>query len=71
MNSNVLDQPAEALPVSPEFLEMMQTLHFETLRELLHYPAWQLLGMEGFGYRSLKELVTLLEENGLTDCLKE
>ncbi len=71
VNDEVLDQPVAQLPVSPEFLQMMQTLHFQTLRDLLHYPAHQLLQLDGFGYRMLKELITLLEHNNLTGCLRE
>jgi hypothetical protein len=50
---------------------MMQTLHLQTLRDLLQHPVHRLLRMEGFGYRMLKELIQLLEQNGLTDYLKE
>ncbi len=50
---------------------MMRGLEFATLRNLLQHPAHQLLKMEGFGYRMLKELITLLEKNGLTDWLQE
>ncbi len=70
-SNEVLDQPVVQLPVSLEFLEMMQTLHFQTLRDLLHYPAYQLLQMDGFGYRMLKELIELLERYDLTGCLQE
>jgi DNA-directed RNA polymerase alpha subunit len=71
VNNEVLDQPVTQLPVSPEFLEMMQTLHFQTLRDLLQYPAHQLLQMDGFGYRMLKELIALLDSNDLTSSLRE
>ncbi len=71
VSNEVLDQPVAQLPVSREFLEMMQTLHFHTLRDLLRYPAYQLLQMEGFGYRMLKELIELLERYDLTGCLQE
>ena len=71
VNDEVLDQPVAQLSVSPEFLQMMQTLHFQTLRDLLQHPAHQLLQMEGFGYRMLKELIALLDRNDLTGCLRE
>ncbi len=70
-NTQLLDQPVDRLPVSPEFKQMMRGLEFTTLRNLLQHPAHQLLKMEGFGYRMLKELITLLEKNGLTDWLQE
>ncbi len=70
-NTQLLDQPVDQLPVSAEFGQMMQGLEFTTLRDLLEHPAHQLLKMKGFGYRMLKELITLLENNGLTAWLQE
>ena len=58
---DLLDQPANALPVSEEFRQMMGKHRFETLEELVAHPAHHLLKMEGFGYRMLKELIALLE----------
>jgi DNA-directed RNA polymerase alpha subunit len=70
-NILLLDQPAESLPVSEEFLKMMHSLQFHTLRELLQHPAHELLEMDGFGYRMLRELLTLLENHNLADKLQE
>jgi hypothetical protein len=68
---HLLSQPAEQLPVSEEFIKMMQQLHFQTLGELVAHPVYQLLKMDGFGYRMLKELIYLLEAHGLSSHLKE
>ena len=68
---DLLHQPANTLPVSEEFRQTMGKLRFETLEELVAYPAHRLLKMDGFGYRMLKELIALLERNDLSNRLQE
>jgi hypothetical protein len=70
-NAPILTQPAAELPVIEELSHFMQQKQFATLKEMLVYSAPELLQMEGFGYRCLKSLYQVLEENGCEHLLRE
>ncbi|OED35740.1 hypothetical protein AB832_06170 [Flavobacteriaceae bacterium (ex Bugula neritina AB1)] len=65
--------PPKILKVSIEVLELSEELRafmvkngFQTLEMILHYSGKELLEMEGFSYRMLKEFLGILHRH---DCL--
>ncbi|MDO1449818.1 hypothetical protein Q0590_26300 [Rhodocytophaga aerolata] len=68
---DILSMPAAHLPVIDELISFMHAWQIANLEQLLVYSAPELLNMEGFGYRCLKSLYTLLEANGCEHLLKE
>jgi hypothetical protein len=67
----LLEIPCEELEISREFKSWLSKEEFENFRELLRYSAYELLLIDGFGYGYLRELYSMLEENGLEDLLKQ
>lgn len=70
-NTPILNQPVESLPVIEELTHFMHQKGFATLKDMLAYSAPELLKMEGFGYRCLKSLYQVLEENGCEQFLRQ
>jgi hypothetical protein len=70
-NAPILTQPANQLPVIEELVHFMQQRQFTNLKEMLAFSVPQLLKMEGFGYRCLRSLYKVLEENGCAELLRE
>ena len=70
-NAPILTQPVDELPVIEELSDFMHQKQFATLKELLVFSAPELLKMEGFGYRCLKSLYQVLEENGCEELLRQ
>jgi DNA-directed RNA polymerase alpha subunit len=69
--SEILDVPVEHIACSDEFLEMCSINEFKNLRDIIEYPAYELLKKEKFGARMLKELYTILKAYKLQDKLIE
>ena len=67
----ILFLPAESLPVSENFKEMMNDLDISSLYELLNYSIAELLKFEGLGFRVVKELFAVLEKYQMEDLLKQ
>ncbi len=53
-------KPAETT-VSPELQEFMNLHKIETLSQLLRYENGELLKMEGFGWRLMKQVLKIRE----------
>jgi hypothetical protein len=70
-NLLLLEKPANELDISKELKEFMQQSGFANLNQMLQYCTGELLKMEGFGYRQLKEIYTFLEAHQLSSMLKE
>lgn len=67
----ILTMPAAQLPVIDELTLFMNGHNIHNLQELLAFNVSQLLRMEGFGYRCLKNLYQVLEDNGCEDLLRQ
>jgi ERCC4-type nuclease len=67
----ILTQPVNQLPLIEELADFMHRRQFSNLRDLLAFSVSELLKMEGFGYRCLKNLYQVLEENGCEDLLRQ
>ncbi len=67
----ILTQPVSQLPVIEELAQFMHAMQFTNLKELLAFSVPELLKMEGFGYRCLKNLYQVLEENRCEDLLRQ
>lgn len=67
----ILTQPVSKLPIIEELAGFMYARQFTNLKELLVFSVSELLQMEGFGYRCLKSLYQVLEENGCEDLLRQ
>lgn len=65
MTHPLLQQPITTLGVSDAFVEMANVNGYETLADILALPLYSLPFKPSSGYRLLRELLTLLEENGL------
>lgn len=61
----ILLKPIAELPVSEAFAEMAKANDYVTLQDMLKFPLYGLPYKRLSGYRMLKELIGLLEANGL------
>jgi hypothetical protein len=68
---NMLTKPLAQLSASNDFLAMAISNHFQNLQEILQYPVYKLMELNGFNYHTLDELIEMLNEYGLQDKLKE
>lgn len=59
--------PIDSLLISLEFKKMSQANGFATLQDLLKEPLHELPLKPKSGYRILRELLDILQENGLED----
>jgi hypothetical protein len=67
----ILTQPVAQLPLIEELAQFMHHRQFDNLKEMLAFSVSDLLKMEGFGYRCLKNLYQVLEDNGCEDLLRQ
>lgn len=68
-NPAILEVEYGKLPISPSFKRFFTAHKIKTLQGLLERTPTELLKMKGFNERTLKELIDLLEANGLIDLL--
>lgn len=68
---SILQKPIQSLDVSAEFKAMANANEFNTLEEILKEPLHELPFKKQSGYRMLKELLTMLEENGLPELIED
>jgi hypothetical protein len=61
----LLQKPITTLGVSDAFVEMANVNGYTTLADILQAPLYMLPLKPCSGYRLLRELITLLEQNGL------
>lgn len=67
----ILYVPVEELPIIEELTSFMRQMEFKNLKEMLEFTAPDLLKTKGFGYRCLQNLLSLLDEHGCIDLLRE
>jgi hypothetical protein len=67
----LLKESIEHLSLGEEALRFARANGFETLADLLHYRADELMRLEGFTFRGYKQLIEFLEDNDLLHLLKE
>ncbi len=67
----ILYIPVDELPIIEELSAFMRQMEFKNLKELLEFNAPDLLKTKGFGYRCLQSLLSLLEEHGCIELLRE
>lgn len=56
----ILSKSLDQFALSDEFLEMVRINNFNNLGEIVNIPTEKLLKLPCFGYRVLKELLTIL-----------
>ncbi len=71
MNHPILVKPIREIPTSMEFQEMAKLNHFENLLQIAQVPVYKLERMPIFGYRMLRELISILETYNLQEILIE
>ena len=67
----ILEKPIHSLNVSKEFKNMASANKFGTLKEVLKESLHTLPFKKQSGYRMLKEMLDILEENGLADLIED
>ena len=67
----ILHKPVDQLPVIEELTAFMHQMEFKNLKEMLEFSAPDLLKTQGFGYRCLSSLLSLLDDHGCIDLLRE
>ena len=67
----ILSAPIQGMDVSGEFKLMAKANGFRTLGDILKYPLYELPAREKSGYRILREMLDILEENHLEEFLKD
>lgn len=68
-DSTLLLADYKQLPISPSFKRFFTMHRITTLNGLLERTPKELLKMKGFNERTLKELIDVLEANGLVQLL--
>jgi len=66
-----LQKPITALDVSIEFKEMAKANGYKTLEDILKHPLHSFPFKRLSGYRMLKELIGILEANGLEKLIED
>jgi hypothetical protein len=67
----ILYKPVDQLPIIEELTAFMHRMEFKNLKEMLEFSAPDLLKTQGFGYRCLASLLSLLDKHGCIDLLRE
>lgn len=67
----ILYKPIQSMNVSTEFKAMANANEFNTLEEILKESLYELPFKKLSGYRILKEMVDILEENGLSELIED
>jgi hypothetical protein len=70
-NNNILKQKLAALPFSDDFKTVAAKLGFETLEDISNIHVAALIELEGFTYHILQEFVQLMQQNNLTQYIKQ
>ena len=68
-SSPILQADYKSLPISPSFKRFFASQEIPTLEKLLERTPKELLQVKGFTEHTLKELIDLLEANGLVELL--
>ena len=68
---SLLQKPIQSLDVSFEFKAMAMANEFQTLEEILREPLHELPFKRQSGYRLLKEILDVLEENHLSGFIED
>jgi DNA-directed RNA polymerase alpha subunit len=71
INELVLKEPIQTMSVSPEFKRMAGANGFVTLQDILDTSLNDFHKLPQSGYRMLKELANILEQNGLDELLAD
>ncbi len=71
INALVLKEPIQSMSVSPEFKRMAGANGFVTLQDILNRSLNDFHTLPQSGYRMLKELADILEQNGLGELLDD
>jgi hypothetical protein len=69
--ASILVQSYQELPLIDELKVFMHKHKLHNLEQLLQYNAPELLNMEGFGFRCLFNLYSVLKENRCEEMLRE
>lgn len=69
--NNILEASISELPFSQELKDWMANNDFEKLNDLIRHSTSELLSLEGFGYRFLREIYSFLEKNNMQQFLKQ
>lgn len=67
----ILYIPVAELPIIEELSAFMIQMEFENLKQMLEFSAPDLLKTKGFGYRCLQNLLSVLDEHGCIELLRE
>lgn len=67
----ILYKPVDQLPIIEELAAFMHQMEFKNLKEMLEFSAPDLLKTQGFGYRCLASLLSLLDDHECIDLLRE
>ena len=67
----ILYKPVDQLPIIEELSAFMHQMEFKNLKEMLEFSAPDLLKTQGFGYRCLESLLSLLDDHECIDLLRE
>lgn len=67
----ILKNGIQGIDVSREFKAMAKRNGYKTLQDILNCPLGELPFKPLSGYRMLKELLDILEENGLADYVED
>lgn len=67
----ILQKAIQGLNVSKEFKAMAKANGYKTLQHILDHPLHELPFKAKSGYRMLKEMLDILDENGLQDLTEE
>lgn len=67
----ILEEAIQGIDASREFKAMAKRNGYKTLQEMLDNPLGELPFKPLSGYRMLKELLDILEENGLADYVED
>lgn len=67
----ILQVPIFTLEVSKEFMSMAKANKYNTIEDIIKYPLSDLPTKNQSGYRMLRELLDILEANGLDHLIKD
>jgi hypothetical protein len=68
--ATIMTTPVEDLVAEEDFKESCRLMGFATLQDIAALSPEELMKKKGFSYGWLRQLVTILRKNGLTDLLQ-
>lgn len=71
LTHSILQNPIHSMDVSKEFKTMANANEFNTLNDILKESLHELPFKKLSGYRMLKEMVDVLEKNGLSELIED